>query len=228
LGRKAFAFEIANPQSRLEWMLNMSWGCGTPSGCAREGGRSPVVYAQLRCAPTIGYSQASLWDASAQQFHVALSNDAFLLELQRLLWRRVVGAKGLRPTIKTQLRAGQLASRVRCSSLRSGSDRRRLACIDTQHALGMWHPFRVRSRGGTESGGLRPAPLCSNHRLLSGIPLGCLSPAISIGPSARCVSSGSVGALAGQLSQSVHSPNCVRTHPYARLPMQASRLPPPR
>jgi hypothetical protein len=74
----------------------MSWGCGTPSGCAREGGRSPVVYAQLRCAPTTGYFQASRWDASAQQFPVALTNEAFLAQHQPLHCRRDLAAKGYR------------------------------------------------------------------------------------------------------------------------------------
>jgi hypothetical protein len=49
-----------------------------------------------------GYFQASRWDAAGNQFHLAIAHDAFLIELQRLLWRC----------------AGQLPQSVRLASLR--------------------------------------------------------------------------------------------------------------
>jgi hypothetical protein len=65
--------------------------------------------------------------------------------------------------------------------------RTRFACTYVQLQLEMWHPAGVRRERGD---GIRWSTLRFDHRLLSSIPLGCLSPVDSRGPSARCVSLG--------------------------------------
>jgi hypothetical protein len=84
--------------------LSVHSHCCEPCASLRSDRRRPFRWFTHGCAvlqPT-GYFQASRWDAAGNQFHLAIAHDAFLIELQRLLWRC----------------AGQLPQSVRLASLR--------------------------------------------------------------------------------------------------------------
>jgi hypothetical protein len=75
---------------------------------------------------------------------------------------------------------------LRFTECESSSDRRRLACMFVKPEFAMWHPFRVRRKGGR--GPVVIAAL--DHPLRSCHRGGCFSPAVSRGPLARCVCGG--------------------------------------